>query len=152
MKLLLPHFPLAAVYKALSVCLFQIGASSPDGRPARVLPQACRGRQKTKGVIRSQIPSVHLSAFISLSTHWPKSCAVRCSEGLPRNVCKSLQDKTIPQSKVTQIVSSQAPPSLGQRGWCNLTNMPEQTPWQGCWHNKVQLIFKVGATWTVDWN
>lgn len=44
-ELLLPHFLLAAVYKALSVCLIQIWASSRDICLAQFLSLACRGRQ-----------------------------------------------------------------------------------------------------------
>lgn len=45
-ELLLPHFPLAAAYKALSTSHFQTGASSLDKCPAQFLSQACGGRQK----------------------------------------------------------------------------------------------------------
>ncbi len=54
-ELLLPRFLLAAVYKALLVCPFQIWASSLDKCPAPFLPLACRWRQKTTVIKKAPV-------------------------------------------------------------------------------------------------
>lgn len=71
-ELLLPHFPLAAAYKALSTSHFQTGASSLDKCPAQFLSQACGGRQK--------VSSDKTDSVLAISA-WPiKYSAVELSQ------------------------------------------------------------------------